>query len=381
MNETFDKICQEVYNNREIDISRNKECRDTYKKIAEKYLNKYKKRKNEDIEACKQDIKDYSVKYFCKRLHGKPAGKVGDIEHYDKREEPCNESTLPIPTKMDIMDQQQQKAVIKRKDEIYRNIFKNDLRKIIFSVSTDQRDILTSSNVNRAFVIDIQKKGIVNLKNVIGFNVLRSHLPNCRSLINDHNYQRLTEGVIAGITQGDYTANDLATQLNTDTSLSAISFDSKTGIFNFGSPGVTTIGKTPADKSLARILGLKYNGTDKYESTSTHKSAYKVDTRSNVFFDIEIAEIPSIACIQTEFSKNILFRKPVQGASGEMEFYIATISDKIQEYFQPMRLPKLTMRLLDEFGLNIDIQGVCGYFTFEAIVLNNVPDMGIVFEN
>jgi hypothetical protein len=39
------------------------------------------------------------------------------------------------------------------------------------------------------------------------------------------------------------------------------------------------------------------------------------------------------------------------------------------------------MKLIDEFGLNIDIQGVDGYFTFEAVVLNNVPDMGIVFEN
>ena len=135
MNETFDKICQEVYNNREIDISRNKECRDTYKKIAEKYLNKYKKRKNEDIEACKRDIKDYSVKYFCKRLHGKPAGKVGDIEHYDKREVPSNESTLPIPTKVDIIDQQMQQAIIKRKDEIYRNLFKNDIRKITGSIT------------------------------------------------------------------------------------------------------------------------------------------------------------------------------------------------------------------------------------------------------
>jgi hypothetical protein len=379
MNETFDKICQEVYSNREIDISRNRECRDTYKKIAEKYLNKYKKRNNEDIEACKRDIKDYSVKYFCKRLHGKPAGKVGDIEHYDKREVPSNESTLPIPTEVDIIDQQQQKALIKRKDEIYRNIFKNDLRKIIFSISTSQRDNLTSSNDGRVFVINLQSKGIVDLKNVIGFNVLRSHMPNCRLLINDHNRERIKINGVAWttLTNGNYNVDDLKTEFSQVTG-----FEDKTGLFTF-SAKAETVGNTSGDKSIARIFGLQYNETTKkYESDpSTFKSYFKADMRPNIFFDVEIAEIPSIACIQTEYSKNVVFRKPIQGPSGDIGFYIATASDKIQEYFSPIKLPKLTMRLIDEFGLNIDIQGVDGYFTFEAVVLNNVPDMGIVFEN
>jgi len=377
MNETFDKICQEVYSNREIDISRNKECRDTYKKIAEKYLNKYKKRNNEDIEACKQDIKDYSVNYFCKRLHGKPVGKVGDIEHYDKREVPGNESTLPIPTHGDIIDQQMQQAIIKRKDEIYRNLFKNDLRKIIFSVSTSQRNDLTSSN-DGAFVINLQKKGIVDLKNVVGFNVLRSHMPNCRLLINDNNRERITinGGAWTTLTNGNYDVNDLKTEFT-----QILDFDNKTGLFTFNAKA-ETVGNTPGDRSIARIFGLKYNeSANKYESDSSNKSQFKVDMRPNIFIDVEIAEIPSIACIQTEHSNNVVFRKPVQGPSGDIGFYIATVSDKIKEYFTPMGLPKLTMRLIDEFGLNIDIQGVDGYFTFEAVVLNNVHDMGIVFEN
>jgi hypothetical protein len=378
MNETFDKICQEVYSNRQIDISRNKECRDTYKKIAEKYLNKYKKRKNEDIEACKRDIKDYSVKYFCKRLHGKPAGKVGDIEHYERREEPGDESTLPIPTQGDIIDQQMQKAIIKRKDEIYRNLFKNDLRKIIFSVSTSQRNDLTTSNNDRAFVIDLQEKGIVDLKNVVGFNVLRSHMPNCRLLINEHNNQRLQiGGVTKTLTNGTYNVNEFKILYTYITD-----FNNNTGLFTF-SGAATTVSNTQADRSIARIFGLRLASSgNNYESNSSGNISYfKADMRSNLFFDVEIAEIPSIACIQTEYSKNVVFRKPVQGGDGDIEFYIATVSDKIKEYFTPIRLPKLTMKLIDEFGLNIDIQGVDGYFTFEAIVLNNVPDMGIVFEN
>ena len=378
MNETFDKICQEVYSNRQIDISRNKECRDTYKKIAEKYLNKYKKRKNEDIEACKRDIKDYSIKYFCKRLHGKPAGKVGDIEHYERREEPGDESTLPIPTQGDIIDQQMQKAIIKRKDEIYRNLFKNDLRKIIFSVSTSQRNDLTTSNNDRAFVIDLQEKGIVDLKNVVGFNVLRSHMPNCRLLINEHNNQRLQiGGVTKTLTNGTYNVNEFKILYTYITD-----FNNNTGLFTF-SGAATTVSNTQADRSIARIFGLRLASSgNNYESNSSGNISYfKADMRSNLFFDVEIAEIPSIACIQTEYSKNVVFRKPVQGGDGDIEFYIATVSDKIKEYFTPIRLPKLTMKLIDEFGLNIDIQGVDGYFTFEAVVLNNVPDMGIVFEN
>jgi len=372
MEETFNIVSQEIYRTRQIDISNNPECKKLFRKIVNKYLDKYKKQKNDDIEACKQDIVNYSIKYFYKKVHGKPQGKVGDLKQYSNTKEPKDESTMPIPTERDIVDLKQQKSLFEKKDKIYRNLFSSDIRKVVFSVSTSQRTDLTSTT---SFTIDIQDKNIADLKNVIGFNLLRAQIPNSRYSINDSNYQRLTEG---DITRGDYTANSLATKLIADTSLLTATYSSSTGFFDFNAD-ITTTGVTQADKSLARILGLKYN-TNNYTTVGT-KSVHKVDIRPNIFFDLEISEIPSIVCNNTEFSNNIVARIPVVGGSGNIENYTANPVDIITEYFQPQRLTKLTIRLLDEFGLEIDFNGVDSYFTFEAVILKNVPDMGIVLEN
>ena len=372
MEETYSNICQLVYNNKKVDISDSQECKDLYKKIANKYLNKYKRHKSTDLEACKRDIQDYSVGYFCKRLHGKPKGKIGNPKDYSSFNEPKNESTLPILSEREVLDLAKQKEVIQKKDKIYRNLFSSETRKVVFAVNTGHRDDLTTSG---QFTINLQDKNIVDLKNVIGFNLLRAQIPNGRHLLHDHNYQSLSQG---DITRGNYDVFGLESQLVTDTSLSSVTYEDATGLFNFGAD-ITTEGVTQADKSLARILGLKFN-TSNYTSVS-NKSVHKVDVRANTHFDIEIEEIPSIACIQTEHSKNIIARKPVSGMSGDIENYIATESDIIKEYFTPQRLPKLTIRFLDEYGLLIDFNGLEAHFTFEAVVLKNVPDMGIVMEN
>jgi len=372
MEETYSNICQLVYNNKKVDISDSQECKDLYKKIANKYLNKYKRHKNTDLEACKRDIQDYSVGYFCKRLHGKPNGKIGNPKDYSSFNEPKNESTLPILSEREVLDISKQKEVIQKKDKIYRNLFSSEIRKVVFSVSTSQRQDLTTS----VYTIDIQDKNIVDLKNVIGFNLLRAQIPNTRNLINDSNTSRLTLG---SISKGNYDVYGLESQLLlTHASLTVI-YDEITGLFDFGASDITTVSNTPADKSLARILGLKYNSTN-YTSVGT-KSVHKADVRPNIFYDVEIEEIPSIVCNQTEFSNNIISRIPVTGMQGDIQNYYANSIDIKTEYFQPQRLTKLTMRLLDEFGLNIDLEGVDSYFTFEAVVLKNIPDMGIVMEN
>ena len=370
MEETFNIVSQEIYLKRQMDISNNQECKQLFKKIADKYLNKYKKHKNNDIEACKRDIINYSVKYFYKRIHGKPPGKIADINKYSDISElnetkEMNESTIPIPTERDIIDIKQQEQLIEKKDKIYRNLFSSDTRKIIFSVSTSQRQDLTS---NTDLTIDLQDKGIIDLKNVIGFNLVRASIPVSYYNINTNNKAKVSGADVASASNGYYTTSDLTGITNIN------SYDSKTGKFTFGTATSTT-GTTALDKSIAKVLGLVAGAAGVTESANV------VDVRASISFDLEILEIPSIVCYQSEFSNNIVSRLPINGSFGEIDNIVIYSSDKISEYFQPQRLTKLTMKILDEFGLTVDFNGKECYFIFEVVVLKNVPDLGIVFEN
>ena len=371
MNDTFDKICQDVYKEKQIDISRNDECFKAYKKICKKYLEKYKKHEKTDVEACKHDIQEYSVHYFCKKLHGKPPGKIGDITQYVNKTEPKDESTLPIPTETDKVDLDLQRQLFEKKDKIYRNLFSSDIRKVIFSVSTSQK--ISGTNI-----IDIKHKNIADLKNVIGFNLLRASIPLTYYNINSSNNDRLqnTAGTPASVTTlavGYYNALDIIALAPTN----ILSYNDNTMKFTFGTGdnGLDTIGTTAADKSIAKVLGLVAGTSKVGEATNI------VHIRGTNFIDIDIEEIPSIVCNHTEYSSNIIARVPIGGYHGEVQNYIANNADIITEYFQPQRMTRLSIKLLDEFGLELDFNGLHSYFTFEAVVLKNVPDMGIVLEN
>jgi len=390
MNETFNLICQDVYNQKQIDISRNEECFKMYKKIANKHLDKYKKRENNDLESCKRDIREYSVKYFCKKLHGKPPGKIGETKEYSNINQFKDESTIPVPTERDLIDLKQQQTLLEKKTRIYRNIFSSDTRKILFSVNTLQRDSI-STDPKGTYTIDLQSKNIVDLKNVIGFNLVKALVPNVRYTINESNYNKLLHDSVAlTLKKGVYTVHNIGTCFQ---SLGPKhSSESPTFTYNSNGLGAENDGKfswsgelktsdtSAGSKSIARIFGLKYDGTSKkYISTTT--AHFQADTRANHFYDIEIVEIPSIACYQTEYSNNIVARINVNSPFSGLDEYTVSDGTYIDEKFQPQRLNKITIRILDEFGQVIDLSGVDSYFTFEALVLKNVPDLGIVLEN
>jgi len=361
MEETFSIVSQEIYRTRQIDISNNPECKKLFRKIANKYLDKYKNQKNDDIESCKKDIVNYSIKYFYKKVHGKPPGKVGDLKQYSNAEAVKDESTIPVPTERDIIDSKQQASITKKKDEIYRNLFSSDIRKVIFSVAATQNDSLT-------YDINLQAKNIVSLKNIININIIKASIPLTYYNINSSNKSDLTafNGSVA-VDAGYYTTNTIPDNVTNITAHS-----DTTGKFGF------TTTQTTTNKSLAKVLGLGTSDNITYTSSSTVIS----DIRGTSFVDIEIKEIPSIVCNHTEFSDNVISRIPfTSGVFGSIINYSANPANLIHENFYPISLTKLTINPLDEFGSKIDFNGVSCHFTFEAVLLKNVPDMGMVFEN
>ena len=359
MEETFSIVSQEIYRTRQIDISNNPECKKLFRKIANKYLDKYKNQKNDDIESCKKDIVNYSIKYFYKKVHGKPPGKVGDLKQYSNAEAVKDESTIPVPTERDIIDSKQQAAITKKKDEIYRNLFSSDVRKVIFSVAVTQNDSLT-------YDINLQHKNIVSLKNLININIIKASIPLTYYNINSSNKSELDSFSGGTLSTGYYTTNTLPT-INNITSHS-----DSTGKFTFNGT------MTATNKSLAKVLGLGTSDNVTYTSASPVIS----DVRGTSFVDIEIEEIPSIVCNHTEYSDNVISRIPfTSGVFGSIINYSANPANLIHENFYPISLTKLTINPLDEFGTKIDFNGVSCHFTFEAVILKNVPDMGMVFEN
>ena len=359
MEETFSIVSQEIYRTRQIDISNNPECKKLFRKIANKYLDKYKNHKNDDIESCKKDIVNYSIKYFYKKVHGKPPGKVGDLKQYSTAEAVKDESTIPVPTERDIIDSKQQAAITKKKDEIYRNLFSSDIRKVIFSVAATQNSSLT-------YDINLQDKNIVSLKNLININIIKASIPLTYYNINSSNKSELDSFSGVTLSAGFYTTNTLPT-INNITSHS-----DSTGKFTFNGT------MTATNKSLAKVLGLGTSDNITYTSASPVIS----DVRGTSFVDIEIEEIPSIVCNHTEYSDNVISRIPfTSGVFGSIINYSANPANLIHENFYPISLTKLTINPLDEFGTKIDFNGVSCHFTFEAVILKNVPDMGMVVEN
>ena len=251
-----------------------------------------------------------------------------------------------------------------KKEKFYTQLFSKPLKKIRFAISSSDRDVSSYPNVEDCKILLNGSNNINEFDKVVGFNILGASIPVSYYNINTANKAVASHSDITGASNGYYTSSDL-------TSLGVLSsHDSKTGKFTFGST-VTTTGITPSDKSIAKVLGLGIhtNGTQ-----YTSATAVMSDIRGTGFFDIEISNIPSIACIHSNHSKNIVARVPVNAGRGEIVEYKAQDPDMSRNHFFPIKLTHLDIKVLDEFGNNLGMNGVDYNLICEAIILGDLPE-------
>ena len=131
-----------------------------------------------------------------------------------------------------------------------------------------------------------------------------------------------------------------------------------------------------SDCSIANILGFKK--VDKESDSNTITSDYSYHLNSTKYVDIKIDEIPDIGTtldVREDLQTQILKRIPIDVDFGKEAFYQSGDSDKNYNYFSPIELSKLNIKLFNDNGKIYDSNRIDNYFILELIVLSDdAPD-------
>ena len=255
-----------------------------------------------------------------------------------------------------------------KKEIYYKNIFSKPLKKIKIAISSSDRDVSVFPNVENCTILFNGTNNINEFNNVVGFNILSVSIPVSYYNINTDNKAKITGAAVSSASNGYYTTSDLTgiTDIN--------SYDEKTGKLTFGTETKTS-GITTLDKSIAKVLGLGlHSGNTYYTSGSPSDNTIMTDVRATAHLDIEIINIPSIVCISSNYSKNIVTRIPVSKSFGEIIEYKAETTQLSSNHFFPIKLTQLEIKILDEFGINVGMNGIDYSLVCEITILGDLPE-------
>jgi len=256
-----------------------------------------------------------------------------------------------------------------------------DFRKNLFTKDIIKKSILVDS-------ISAYKEGqntsnyIVNFggsnspevyKNVIGFRLVNAIIPYTVYTVNDNNNSIIINGIPVDLVKGSYTftqlGNHLQTQINA-TSLSGFTVISDPTSYKYiiNSSSGFKIHWSEVSSHAYRLFGFENENTS---SDTSHTSTYSVD-HSIHYADLVIDEIPSIACKMSSKGKQIIARIPFNNSSGGLVYYRAPEGElQTSNYFYPMKLSSLSIKLFDDNGNEYDSNNGDNYFEFEITIVEN----------
>ena len=273
--------------------------------------------------------------------------------------------------------------------EVYKN--KRILKKHI-TIDSKQRDKqINSKNKTYSdpndYVIPIHKYS--RFKNVISVRVIEAMIPNSQYIINENNKwidiilpEDSKESNIP-LTVGNYTFSTLGAHILTklggkfksvvldNVSTRKTTIEAKT--FDF-----TLLFKTGknAECSVADVLGFTKDDIESVSNIATSDNAYHLNATKYV--DIQIDEIPDIGNtidIRGEENRQILKRIPMDVDFGQEKFYNVTDSDRSYNYFTPIELSKLTIKIYNDLGYIYDSNKIDNYIILQIEMLQDeAPD-------
>lgn len=282
-------------------------------------------------------------------------------------------------------------------NEIYKN---KRTTKIHVAIDSKQRD-KTINSKNKTYSDPNDYQIVVNkykkLKNVICARVVEAMIPNSEYIINNNNkyLDIIFDGTLYYITlePGNYTFSSLGVELvekitnetptsvtdwtivlnNTDTFLTTITHNSKEFVLLFETG-------TNADCSIASVLGFAKKDVESKNVSGlyTITSDYPYHLNSTKYVDIKIDEIPDIGTtldVREDLQTQILKRIPIDVEFGKEAFYQSGDGDKNYNYFSPIELSKLNIKLFNDSGKIYDSNRIDNYFILELILLSDdAPD-------
>ena len=210
-------------------------------------------------------------------------------------------------------------------------------------------------------------------KNVIGFRLINAIIPYTVYTVNDNNKNIIINGTSFDLVPGSYTftqlGNHLQAQINTALSGYTVTSDTTTYKYTITQASSFTINWSTVSGYSYRLFGFEKEDTS--GSTNTYTSTYSVD-HSIHYADLVIDEIPSIACKMSSKGKQIIARIPFNNASGGLIYYRAPEGElQTSNYFYPMKLSSLSIKLFDDNGNEYDSNNGDNYFEFEITIVEN----------
>ena len=240
--------------------------------------------------------------------------------------------------------------------------------------------------------------GLGRYKNVIGFRLIHAIMPNAAYIINKNNnvvvYIVGSETITLTLKKGYYTLDNLANAFNESDVIytgsptssvagankiktSGISYNSTTYKFTINTSGSSSFKFVWNDttKNAARIFGFYVDGPSTNSATS-HTSDFVPDMSIH-YTDLVVDEIPYIACKNNPEGHHVVDRIPLNVDYGSNVSY-EPYRDPYQNYFLPISLNKLTIKLLEPLhGTPYNPQDSDHSLEFELTMIKNEKNVGL----
>tara|TARA_Y100001970_G_scaffold278701_1_gene384789 strand:- start:405 stop:1478 length:1074 start_codon:yes stop_codon:yes gene_type:complete len=264
---------------------------------------------------------------------------------------------------------------IKNKEylEFKKNLFTKDIIKksiLVDSISAYQEGQETSN-----YTVNFGGSNSPEVyKNVIGFRLVNAIIPYTVYTVNDNNKNIKIDSTSFDLVPGSYTFTELGNHLQTQINASALSgytviSDLTTYKYTIKHASSFTIKWSEVSGYSYRLFGFEKEDTS--GSTNTYTSTHSVD-HSIHYADLVIDEIPSIACKMSSKGKQIIARIPFNNSSGGLVYYRAPEGElQTSNYFYPMKLSSLSIKLFDDNGNEYDSNNGDNYFEFEITIVEN----------
>lgn len=247
--------------------------------------------------------------------------------------------------------------------------------------------------------------GFGRYKNVIGFRLIHAIMPNAAYIVDKTNCNIIYEAdsavpgsqkelITLTLTYGYYTLDNLINALpstlgaQTTTSdndnmiiKSTVSYDSTTHKFTFQCNNSSTSfdfnwNTNSITKKSAKLFGFYVDGPSTTNSATSHTSDIVPDMSIH-YTDLVVDEIPYIACKNNPAGHHVIDRIPLNVDYGSNVSY-EPYRDPYQNYFLPISLNKLTIKLLEPLhGTPYNPQDSDHSLEFELTMIKNEKNVGL----
>tara|TARA_B110000967_G_C18819205_1_gene527751 strand:+ start:305 stop:1429 length:1125 start_codon:yes stop_codon:yes gene_type:complete len=247
--------------------------------------------------------------------------------------------------------------------------------------------------------------GFGRYKNVIGFRLIHAIMPNAAYIVDKTNCNIIYEAdsavpgsqkelITLTLTYGYYTLDNLINALpstlgaQTTTSdndnmiiKSTVSYDSTTHKFTFQCNNSSTSfyfnwNTNSITRKSAKLFGFYVDGPSTTNSATSHISDIVPDMSIH-YTDLVVDEIPYIACKNNPAGHHVIDRIPLNVDYGSNVSY-EPYRDPYQNYFLPISLNKLTIKLLEPLhGTPYNPQDSDHSLEFELTMIKNEKNVGL----